>query len=162
MFLFSGISYAADAIQKQSNEMLEFTTYGFEINIGKSPSEAIKVLGKPKKHEITKEKNKYYDVTDEIHTLYYKGGEFRFYVPDPSIPVHGFPIMFAVETNDYPIKFGVKIGSSHSEITKILGMPVETINNVFVYYDNSDASNYVYIHFKENKVSKIEWHFYTG
>ncbi len=143
--------------------MHSFVYEVLELNIGSTPEEAIKVLGSPNKYEIKKVNNKYYEgAIDEIHTLYYKGSEFQFYVPNKSIPVKGFPVMFSLTSNEFAIKNGIKIGMPQSEIIKILGAPLEIHKNVYIYHDGNEGSNIVHINFNNNFVSKLTCYFYTG
>jgi len=161
--LFTSFTVCADETDtRQHNAKMSFISNVLVVKVGNTPQEAIKALGAPIKKQVTKAENKYYNVTDEIHELQYEGGIFKFYVPSPNIPVHGFPVSFIINSDAYSIKHSLNIGTTREAVTQTLGEPTEQKDGVYVYHNETDTNDVIKIHFINNKISKIAWYFYTG
>ncbi len=135
------------------------SSWDFELNHNDSVSYIKKEFGPPISETIKKVKN-LHDAKqiDQIHILNYAGLEIYVYHVN-TIELYDFLIQVNITNSDtYPIKFGINIGSDRSYILDILGSPSKVQNGVLIYQTKEgDTYPTVSMFFEEDKLKEIQW-----
>jgi hypothetical protein len=138
----------------------EFTKacWDFDLLNGDSAEYIKKKFGAPVSEKIENVKNIHdNDQIDQIHVLKYQGLEvqvLRVNMIEPYDLLIGVRI---TDSDNYPIKFGIKIGSERSYVLDLLGKPSDG-NGVMKYYtEPGDTYPTVYMVFEKEKLKEIQW-----
>lgn len=140
---------------------VEFAKSGwnFELNHNDSVAYIKNEFGPPISETIKKVKNLHdAQQIDQIHILNYAGLEVHVYHVN-TIDLYDFLIQVNITNSDtYPIKYGINIGSDLSYILDILGSPSKVNNGVLIYQTKEgDTYPTVSMFFEEDKLKEIQW-----
>jgi hypothetical protein len=139
----------------------QFIWDGLDFKLGKTKTEIIRNLGTPKSFKVRKIENQYDpEQIDEIYELYFDG----LYVGIYKVTKDGKEIFLAitVTSDKYKVKLGLNVGSSKENVVKILGEPQDKDGENVYIYEDSIGFSYVYFHFEEGILQKVNWVFYCN
>ena len=94
---------------------------------------------------------------DQIHILRYQGLEvqvLRVNMIEPYDLLIGVKI---TDSDNYPIKFGIEIGSERSYVLDLLGKPSDGDGVIKYYIEAGDKYPTVYMFFEKDKLKEIQW-----
>jgi hypothetical protein len=148
-------------INKYRNFLVtEFAKSGwdFELINGDSVEFIKEKLGEPISETIENVKNIHDDQQiDQIHILKYGGLEIDVYHVNMSKPYDLLVGVKITNSDNYPIKFGITIGSDRSYVLDLLGKPAES-NGVLTYHtDVGNSYPTVSMFFEKDKLKEIQW-----
>jgi hypothetical protein len=141
--------------------MTEFTKKGWDFEIGRNIEDIKSTLGKPLS-EVVENINNLHDQEqiDQIHTLKYTGLEIKVHHVNYIEP---YDLIIEVTIDDdsfYPMKYGLKIGSSKQDVMSLLGKPLKANGDVMYQIEEGDTYPTVTFHFDNGILKKVKWEWY--
>lgn len=114
-------------------------------------------LNEPARVSIDTQQNRHYpDRTDTLRTLHYDRVD---------ITVHeasgGKELMKNVTVTGSGLisSQGLEVGMTRSEVESTMGQSGDRQNGAYVYEQNGPMPTYLYVHFQNDEVSRLEWQF---
>ncbi len=139
------------------DNLVKFTNVPFKT-LGHSRQSVEKVLGPPRKSEVSVISNRHDPtVTDKIYFLKYDGASVEVY--DATL-TRQFLVFFSLERDLPVLRLPVRLGTSPETVKSLFGQPDEEKNESLDYsyaYENETAVYRVAFHFKESKLFRIDW-----
>lgn len=95
---------------------------------------------------------------DTLRTLYYDGLRVHTYDVSGSENV----IITGIEVTDaaYLTEQDLRVGDARSAVEATIGQPDNVEDGVYAYSLSDISPNWLYVHFEDEVVSKLEWSFY--
>jgi hypothetical protein len=141
--------------QKRINEFV-YDSFGFEFD--KTRSDIIKTMGRPARIAEKKVTNIHDPAqVDSEYVLFYAGLSIKIY----EVSQTGKEIVtdISITTDQYKLKWGLRVGCSQDEVKRVLGEPHEKKDLVYVY-EADEAPSIVVFFFRDGNVTSIDWEFY--
>jgi hypothetical protein len=138
----------------------EFTKacWDFDLLNGDSVEYIKKKFGAPISEKIENVTNIHDDKQiDQIHILTYQGLEVQVLHVNRIEPYDLLIGVNITNSDNYPIKFGIKIGSERSYVLDLLGKPSEGDGVLKYYTEVGDTYPTVYMFFEKDKLKEIQW-----
>ncbi|MDH3237220.1 MAG: hypothetical protein OEN49_08065 [Gammaproteobacteria bacterium] len=134
------------------------TCWDFDLLNGDSAEFIKKKFGGPISEKIENVTNIHdNEQIDQIHILKYQGLEvqvLRVNMIEPYDLLIGVKI---TNSDNFPIKFGIKIGSERSYVVDLLGKPSDGDGIIKYYNEAEDTYPTVYMFFEKDKLKEIQW-----
>jgi hypothetical protein len=132
--------------------------WDFDLFNGDSVEYIKKKLGAPISEKIEYVKNIYDDEQiDQIHILKYQGLEIQVLHVNRVEPDDLLIGVKITNSDNYPIKFGIKIGSERSYVLDLLGKPSDGDGVIKYYTEVGDTYPRVHMFFEKDKLKEIQW-----
>lgn len=133
--------------------------WDFDLLHGDSVKYIKKKLGSPLSEKIENVKNIHdKEQIDQIHILKYQGIEVQVLHVNNIEPYDLLIGVKITDSDNYPIKFGIQIGSERSYVLDLLGKPTEGDGVFITYYvEAGDTYPTVHMFFEKEKLTEIQW-----
>ena len=166
-FLIPILFIMANCSQRQIIDKQEaiddLATNGIIVDLSFNEQELVNHFGQPLKIEVEEINNPYYnEFKDASIHYFYSGLEIIYY--HHNHPEHGWKKIKRIEvtTNDYDLKYGIKIGMHASEIYKLFGpshFPKwESAGIVYLGYQTEESvHDQILFALKDDKLDKFIW-----
>lgn len=136
-----------------------FILNGLDIPIGNTKEEIIRNLGRPENEHVEKVQNVHEPGgADERTRISYDGLSVTIYRSAKT--GREFITGISVMENRYPLKLGIRLGSTASEIKAVLGDPESESVDTLTYVTDG-APSFVHFRLQGNSVKRIDWDFYS-
>ena len=147
-----------DIASEQRQAVTDFVNGGWDFALGENHDDIVGQLGDPLGVGIMTVQNRHNpDQTDRLCHLFYDGLTVTIYtVTDTG---QEFVTDLCITSDAYPVKWGLKVGAARDQMIKILGAPSEATTDR-CRYEAPDVPSSVIFHLRNDRVQRIDWHFF--
>ena len=137
-------------------KVIEFLRSGLEFKLGDSVAEIKQNLGPPSSEKVVRVQSKPGGAVEETHTLEYPGLSVEVDRLGENKP-RDILMRLTLTDGKYKTRMSLTIGTSQSEVKRILGEPWGVENEAMVYEE--DIGDVVF-YLRDGVVRKIQWDWY--